>query len=228
MLVFHGPRALFKGSPAYGNESGFISQLPGAISGWRCKRRPLRLWEFNPEGPRVLQHFLGMTPVEMYKLFFGPQVVYPDSTEDAGLRCNRPDTQVSSLVPGLAIRIFIIKLPLKELSFKQEWIAKAKLIRCPAPLPETTPGPVLVRMLEVVSSKESEEGTRKLQPPRRRLSGREESKIPLLRGRRGPPLKTRRPWPQSGGRNLRQRVLCWGILRPNYALKGISPPPSRK
>ena len=105
-----------------------------------CKCRPLRLWEFNPEGPRVLQHFLGMTPVEMYKLFFGPQVVCPDSTEDAGLSCNRPDTQVSSLVPGLAIRIFIIKLPLKELSFKQEWIAKAKLIRCPAPLPETMRG----------------------------------------------------------------------------------------
>ena len=57
-----------------------------------CKCRPLRLWEFNPEGPRVLQHFLGMTPVEMYKLFFGPQVVCPDSTEDAGVSCNRPDT----------------------------------------------------------------------------------------------------------------------------------------
>ena len=100
---------------------------------------------------------MGTTPVEMYNLFFGPQVVCPDSMEDAGLSCNRPDTQVSSLVPGLAIRIFIIKLPLKELSFKQEWIAKAKLIRCPAPLPEM-PGPVLVRMLEVVPSEESEGG----------------------------------------------------------------------
>ena len=30
-----------------------------------CKRRPLRLWEFNPEGPRILQHFMGMTPLEM-------------------------------------------------------------------------------------------------------------------------------------------------------------------
>ena len=96
--------------------------------------------------------------MEMYKLFFGPQVVCPDSTEDAGLSCNCPDTQVSSLVPGLAIHIFITKLPLKELSFKQEWIAKAKLIRCPAPLPETTPGAVIVRMLEVVPSKESEGG----------------------------------------------------------------------
>ena len=123
-----------------------------------CKRRPLRLWEFNPEGPRALQHFMGLTPVEMYKLFFGSQAMCPDLTEDVGLSCNRPDTQVSSLVPGLAIRIFIIKLPLKELSFKQEWIAKAKLIRCPAPLPETTPDPVLVGMLEVVPSEESEGG----------------------------------------------------------------------
>ena len=123
-----------------------------------CRRRPLRLWEFNPEGPRALQHFMGATPLEMYKLFFGSQAMCPDLTEDAGLSYNRPDTQVSSPVPGLAIRIFIIKLPLKELSFKQEWIVKAKLIRCPAPLPETTPGPVLVRMLEVVPSKESEGG----------------------------------------------------------------------
>ena len=82
----------------------------------------------------------------------------PDLTEDAGLSCNRLDTQVCSPVPELAICIFIIKLPLKELSFKQEWIAKAKLIRCPAPLPETTPGPVLVRMLEVVPLKGSEVG----------------------------------------------------------------------
>jgi len=102
---------------------------------------------------------MGMTPVEMYKLFFGSQARCSDLTEDAGLSCNRPDTQVSSPVPGHAIRTFIIKLPLKELSFKQEWIAKAKLIRCPAPLPETTPDPVLTRMLEIAPSEEGEEGT---------------------------------------------------------------------
>src|SRR3954466_4795764 len=50
-----------------------------------CTRRPLRLWEFNPEGPRALQHFLGMTPTEMYKLFFGPQIMCLDSSEDARL-----------------------------------------------------------------------------------------------------------------------------------------------
>ena len=79
-----------------------------------CKRRPLRLWEFNPEGPRILQHFMGMTPLEMYKLFFGSQEVRPEFTEDAGLSCNRPDTQVSNLVPGLAIRKIVINSPLKE------------------------------------------------------------------------------------------------------------------
>ena len=31
-----------------------------------CKRRPLRMWEFNPEGSRTIQHFLGMTHEEMY------------------------------------------------------------------------------------------------------------------------------------------------------------------
>ena len=61
-----------------------------------CKRRPLRMWEFNPEGPRTIQHFFGMTLKGMYKLFFGPQVRCPDTTEDAGLSCHHPDTQVSS------------------------------------------------------------------------------------------------------------------------------------
>mgnify|MGYP005832168775 CR=1 FL=1 len=64
---------------------------------------------------------MGATPVEMYKLFFGSQAMCPYLTEDAGLSCNRPDTQVSSPVPGHVIHIFTIKLPLKELSFKHEW-----------------------------------------------------------------------------------------------------------
>ena len=64
-----------------------------------CKHRPLCLWEFNLDGPRSLQDFMGSTPVEMYKLFFESQEMCPDLTEDAGLSCNHPDTQVSSPVP---------------------------------------------------------------------------------------------------------------------------------
>ena len=74
-----------------------------------CKCRPLRLWEFNLEGPRILQHFMGMTPVEMYKLFFGSQEVCPELTEDAGLSCNRPDTQVSIPVSGHTIRLHLLE-----------------------------------------------------------------------------------------------------------------------
>ena len=51
-------------------------------------------------------------------------------------------------------------LPFNQLSLGQEWIAQAKLIRCPAPLPETTQDPVLIKMLEVAPSEEGEEGHR--------------------------------------------------------------------
>ena len=53
-----------------------------------------------------------------------------------------------------------MSLPFNQLSLGQEWIAQAKLIRCPAPLPETTPDPVLVKMLEVAPSEEGEGGHR--------------------------------------------------------------------
>ena len=81
-----------------------------------CKRRPLRLWEFSPEGPRILQHFMGTTPVEMYELFFGSRVVCPELTEDAGLSCNRPDTQVSSPVLGHTICLLFYNSPFNPLS----------------------------------------------------------------------------------------------------------------
>ena len=61
-----------------------------------CKRRPLRLWEFNPEGSHAIQSFLGLTHEEMYKSFFGPQTECPGTTEDAGLSSNRAAEQVSN------------------------------------------------------------------------------------------------------------------------------------
>ena len=84
-----------------------------------CKRRPLRLWEFNPEGPRILQHFMGMTPVEMYKLFFGSREACPELTEDAGLSYNRPDTQVSGSVFGRTICLLFYNSPFNPLSFNR-------------------------------------------------------------------------------------------------------------
>ena len=61
-----------------------------------CQRRPLRMWEFNPEGPRTLQHFFGMTLGGMCKLFFGTRKLWLDTTEDIGLDCHHPDTSVST------------------------------------------------------------------------------------------------------------------------------------
>ena len=62
-----------------------------------CKRQPLLLWEFNPEGLRAIQNFLGLTHEDMYKLFFGPQVECPECTEDVGLNSNRVAEQVRNL-----------------------------------------------------------------------------------------------------------------------------------
>ena len=72
-----------------------------------CQRRPLRMWEFNPEGPRTVKHFFGLKLKGMCKLFFGPKVECPDTTEDAGLSCNRLDTKVSNL----DTRHFVLYLP---------------------------------------------------------------------------------------------------------------------
>ena len=73
-----------------------------------CKRRPLRMWEFNPEGPRTIQNFLGLTHEEMYKSFFGPQIECPDTTEDVGLSCNRPAAQVSNPMAEHTVLLFIM------------------------------------------------------------------------------------------------------------------------
>ena len=72
-----------------------------------CQCRSLRMWEFNPEGPRTIQHFFGMTLEGMYRLFFGSRIKCPDTTEDAGLNCNRPDTQVSNSATEHVVFIFV-------------------------------------------------------------------------------------------------------------------------
>ena len=66
------------------------------------------MWEFNPEGLRTVQHFLSMMHKEMYKSFFGPQIECTDTTEDVGLSCNHPATQVSNPMAEHAVFLFII------------------------------------------------------------------------------------------------------------------------
>ena len=60
-----------------------------------CQRRPLHMWEFNPEGPRTLQRFFRMTHEEIWKLLFKAQKSWPETTDDIGLDCAHPATSVS-------------------------------------------------------------------------------------------------------------------------------------
>ena len=111
-----------------------------------CKRRPLRMWEFNPEGPRTIHHFLGMMPEGMYKLFFGPRIKCPDTTKDVGLSCNRLDTQVSN--PITEHLAYICHSIVLNTIRNQDWLSNTERIRCLAPLPEGSPGPTMARILE--------------------------------------------------------------------------------
>ena len=81
-----------------------------------CQRRPLRMWEFNPEGPRTFQQFFGLTLKEMYELFFGSRINCPDTTEDAGLNCNRLDTPVNTSVAEHTILYIYYNIILKMFS----------------------------------------------------------------------------------------------------------------
>ena len=105
------------------------------------------MWEFNPEGPRNVKHFFGLKLEEMCKLFFGQKVVCPDTTEDAGLSCNRLDTQVSSLDTGRPV-LYLSRLFILNIIHIQEWLSKAERIRCLAPLPEVSPSLAIARMLK--------------------------------------------------------------------------------
>ena len=105
------------------------------------------MWEFNPEGPRPIQSFLGLTHEEMCKSFFGPQIECPDATEDVGLISNRTAEQVRN--PLAKHTAFIHHEVISERSlFDQDWLTKAKMIQCSAPLPEGLENPVLEKMLE--------------------------------------------------------------------------------
>ena len=193
-----------------------------------CKRRPLRLWEFNPEGPRALQHFMDLTPMEMYKLFFGSQEMHPDLTEDARLRCNRPDTQVSSPVSGHIVHLFIMGLHFNQLSLGQEWIAQAKLIQCPAPLLETTQDPVLIKMLEVAPSEEGEGGHRGTTTSAKEAFSKGGIESPSFQGEKRTTSEDPEAKASKRGKKSVPKVLCREEPRPYCLLGGISPLTSRK
>ena len=72
-----------------------------------CQHRSFCMWEFNLKGPRTIQQFFSMTLEGMYGLFFGSRIKCSDTIEDAGLNCNRLDTQVSNSTTKPAVFIFV-------------------------------------------------------------------------------------------------------------------------
>ena len=131
--------------------------------------------------------------------------------------------------------------------FDQDWIKKAKMIRCSAPLPEGSTDPVLARMLELapyqVPSGEDKGGNKEaekaglthfsskpgdLVPPRRRITGEKNLKFLLPKEGRGPPLKTWKQWFPNEGRNLRPGALPRRASLPHSARKGANHQPSCK
>ena len=141
-----------------------------------------------------------MTLEEMYRLFFGSQIKCPDTIGDAGLSCNRPDTQVSS--PLAEHIVYLSQHHFEKSLFDQDWVKKAKMIRCSAPLPGGSTDLVLARMLELApyqapsgedkgGNKEAESGPHSLFIQSGAISAStkednrgEESEIPSRQGRK--------------------------------------------
>ena len=59
-----------------------------------CQRGTSPMWEFNPEEPHTLQHFLDTTHAGIWKLLFKAQKSWPMKTEDIGLDIENPASEV--------------------------------------------------------------------------------------------------------------------------------------
>ena len=66
--------------------------------------------------------------------------------QDAGLSCNRLDTQVSN--PITEHLAYICHSIILNTVRNQDWLSKAERIKCPAPLPEGSPGTAMARILK--------------------------------------------------------------------------------
>ena len=59
------------------------------------QRRPLHMWQFNPEGPWTLQRFFGTMHEAIWKLLFKAQKTWTETIDKIGLYIAYPATPVS-------------------------------------------------------------------------------------------------------------------------------------
>ena len=72
------------------------------------------------------------------------------------------------------------RVHLLTLCYLQEWVARSRLIRCPAPLPETALEPVLVRMLEAAPTEGGDGGDKGANTSSKEATEDERTKDPSL------------------------------------------------
>ena len=170
----------------------------------------------------------------------GFKVTYLDTTEDAGLSCNRLDAQVSNLKAGYFIYIYHnyysenpsvarnASTRQRESGVRRHFL-KARLVqplqRCLAGRSAKSPqGKAKDRAVKPHYASRPEESL----PLLWRIAGKGRPKPPPHAGRRGPPLKIWRQRRPSEGRKHHQRALSRRALSPRHAHQGDSPPLSRK
>ena len=130
--------------------------------------------------------------------------------------------------------------------FDQDWVRKAKMIRCSAPLPEGSPDPVLARMLELAPyqapSGEDKGGNKEAESEPHSLfiqtgginastkedNQEEESKIPSPQGRKRATSEDLETMVSKRGKKPSPGALPRRASLPHSARKGLSPPPSCK
>ena len=134
----------------------------------------------------------------------------------------------------------------EKIALGQDWIRKAKMIRCSAPLPEGSPDPILARMLEHAPyqvplgedkgrNKEAESGPHALLIQTGGISvfakednRGEESRIPSPQGRKRTASEDLETKVSKRGKKPSPGALPRRASLPHSARKGISPPPSCK
>ena len=106
--------------------------------------------------------------------------------------------------------------------------AQAKLIRCPAPLPETTPDPVLIKMLEIAPSEEGEGGHRETTTSGKEAFSKGGIESPSLQGEKRAASEDPKAKASKRGKKSAPEGPVPGRAPAAQSPKGISPPASRK
>ena len=179
-----------------------------------CKRRLLRMCEFNPEGPWTIKHFFGLTLEGMCNLEAGHfiYIYYNHYSDNPSVARNGSIRRRESGVR----RHFPKARPVPLL--QRCWAGRSA---------KSLQGKAKDRAVKPNFTRYASRPGKSL-PILWRIAGKGRPKPPPHAGRRGPPPKTWRRRRPSKGRKHHQRALPRRAPSPCHAHQRASPPPSRK